>query len=73
MLLITVSFWRNLQHRVGEKDEITAWLQEKGIPFTEGSFKAELLNLATANTSSRKRRDNLFNSSSTSEQIIAGV
>jgi hypothetical protein len=37
------------------KDEIIAWLQQKGILFAEGSFKAELLNLAIANTSSRKR------------------
>jgi hypothetical protein len=37
------------------KDEIIAWLQQKGIPFTEGYFKAKLLNLATANTASRKR------------------
>jgi hypothetical protein len=37
------------------KDEIIAWLQEMGIPFAEGSFKAELLNLAIANTSSKKR------------------
>jgi hypothetical protein len=37
------------------KEEIIAWLQEKRIPFTEGSFKAELLNLTTATTSSRKR------------------
>jgi hypothetical protein len=28
------------------KDEIIASLQEKGIPFAQGSFKAELLNLA---------------------------
>jgi hypothetical protein len=33
------------------KDEIIAWLPEKGIPFAEGSFKAELLNLIIANTS----------------------
>jgi hypothetical protein len=37
------------------KDEIIAWLQEKRIPFAEGLFKAELLNLAIANTSSKKR------------------
>jgi hypothetical protein len=37
------------------KDEIIAWLQQKGIPFAEGSFKAELLNLAITNTCSRKR------------------
>jgi hypothetical protein len=37
------------------KDEIIAWLQEKVIPFVEGSFKAELLNLAIANMSSKKR------------------
>jgi hypothetical protein len=36
------------------KDEITAWLQQKRIPFAEGSFKAELLNLTITNTSSRK-------------------
>jgi hypothetical protein len=36
------------------KDKIITWMQEKGIPFTKGSFKAELLNRATANTSSRK-------------------
>jgi hypothetical protein len=37
------------------KDEIIPWLQDKAIPFTERSFKSELLNLATASTSSRKR------------------
>jgi hypothetical protein len=37
------------------KDEIIAWLQEKGIPFAEGLFKAESLNLAIVNTSSKKR------------------
>jgi lambda repressor-like predicted transcriptional regulator len=37
------------------KNEIIAWMHEKGIPFAELSFKAELLNLTTANTSSRKR------------------
>jgi hypothetical protein len=37
------------------KDKIIVWLQEKVIPFAEGSFKAKLLNPATANTSSRKR------------------
>jgi hypothetical protein len=37
------------------KDEIIAWLQEKGIPFAEGSLKAELLNLAIANMSTKKR------------------
>jgi hypothetical protein len=37
------------------KDEIIAWLQEKGIPFAEGLFKTELLNLAIANTSSEMR------------------
>jgi hypothetical protein len=36
------------------KDDIIAWLLEKGIPFPEVSFKAELLNLPTANTSSKK-------------------
>jgi hypothetical protein len=36
-------------------DVITAWLRGKGIPFAEGSFKAELLNLATAYKSPRKR------------------
>jgi lambda repressor-like predicted transcriptional regulator len=38
-----------------KKDEIIAWLQEKGIPFAEGSFKAELLNVIIANTSSKKK------------------
>jgi lambda repressor-like predicted transcriptional regulator len=37
------------------KDEIIAWQQQKGIPFAEGSFKAEILNLAITNTPSRKR------------------
>jgi hypothetical protein len=37
------------------KDEIIAWPQQKGIPFTEGSFKAELLNLTITNICSRKR------------------
>jgi hypothetical protein len=37
------------------KDEIIAWLQQKGIPFAEGSFKAELLNLTITNTSSNNR------------------
>jgi hypothetical protein len=37
------------------KDEIIAWLQEKGIHFAEGSFKAELLNRAIANMSSENR------------------
>jgi hypothetical protein len=55
------------------KDEIIAWLQEKRISFTKGYFKAELLNLITANTSSRKGRENLISSTFTSEQIIAGV
>jgi hypothetical protein len=59
--------------RSWRKDEIIAWLQQKGIPFAEGSFKAELLNLAITSTSSRKRWDNLINSSFTSQQIIAGV
>lgn len=54
------------------KDEIT-WLQGKGIPLTEVSFKAQWLNLATASTSSRKRWDSLSNSSVTSKQIISGV
>jgi transposase len=36
------------------KDEIIAWLQQKGIPFAEGYFKAELLNLTITNTFSIK-------------------
>jgi lambda repressor-like predicted transcriptional regulator len=52
------------------KDEIIAWLQEKGIPFAEGLFKAELLNLAITNTSSKKR---YTNSNFTCKQIISGV
>jgi hypothetical protein len=43
----TASFWR--------KDQIIAWLQEKRIPTPKGSFKAELLNLANAYKSPRKR------------------
>jgi hypothetical protein len=35
------------------KDEIIAWLQENRISFTERSFEAKLLNLATANTFSK--------------------
>jgi hypothetical protein len=37
------------------KNEMIAWLQEKGISLTEGSFTAILLNLTATNTSSRKR------------------
>jgi hypothetical protein len=33
------------------KDEVIAWLQKMEIPSTEEFFKAELLNLTTANTS----------------------
>jgi hypothetical protein len=32
-----------------KEDGIIAWLQEKGMPFTKGSFRAELPHLATAN------------------------
>jgi lambda repressor-like predicted transcriptional regulator len=44
-------FLENLLTHCWRKDEIIAWLQKKGIPFAKGSFKVELLNFATANTS----------------------
>lgn len=60
--------------QIRRKYEIFYSLQWKGISSAEGSLKAELLNLATANTSSRQIWDMTIiqshNSSSASEQIL---
>jgi hypothetical protein len=37
------------------REKIIAWLEEKRIAFPEGGFEAELLHLATAMKSPRKR------------------
>jgi hypothetical protein len=53
MQYTTVFFWEILQHRGRMSHNSIAWLKEK--KFSEGCFKAGLLNLVTAKKSPRKR------------------